>query len=317
MASVIKVHIDPKIATPVLTFSNMIQCSTGIRFYFGSGTNVVCINKRAAVMDVYSPVFCTIADAKLFTMILATWDEIITDMIKKNIPDGEWFLFDVERKIVVNERSFTDWVPLYNIKHALFMLESSIGGAEEIYYMADQTDHATLILAATSAAKADMTPATGKDWSPLGKKMMYLLVSKRYDLYQSFQSSYGPWGQINWEFNKEFPSRALDISKLNLGRAISLTQPDDMPIAPFVVKSDRITLTDLIDDGVVTYLGMENDVIDIEIDYMGDAIKRVMLDTFTGQLLVVLQPNASLTLEEIKDALQYDTIDLINDSPVG
>jgi hypothetical protein len=235
--------------------------------------------------------------------------------------------------------SFMDYIPYAGIKRALCIFETGGVIDEKIRFLGDQSPYGTLQFLMKVIAKRELVAPTGMTWTTPGKKLLAFLTSHRFYVQNSFAYESGAWDSvtITGEFTpaEKLP---LKLDKLNTTRATELASSiiksppllsppspleedeivDDDDILwrqwkgeqyPFTSDKEGILLSEVLQVGVESfYNSAYTQTFNVEIDFMTDTFKEIVIDPIARICMVCLNPGTEFSLERLKEDFQTDTV---------
>lgn len=326
MTTYIRSHIAPDIILGLSPTSTTIQEAFGIRFYFKGGKDILSLNKETDTRTLYYvPSFSSVPTDKVVEILTPLEKDIEDGMSEYKIPLDQPFLFDTGTKKILDVASFIDFIPYYGISGALFIIENEDGSHDlQVKYITDNTDYGKIQFLNIIQAKRELIAPSKGTWTSTGKKLLTFLTAQRYLKTTSFTSEHGLWDSMDMKLN---PKRAfeipIDLSTMNTTRAKELAVgiveiDDDYPAFLEGIASDipeqGIMLSDLLQMGVESfYAGGYAKQVDVQIDLMRDTYKMILLSTDERICFVELQKGIEMSLEQLKEDLQTETIQLVDD----
>jgi len=307
----------------------VIQRAHGLRFYFKGGGDLVALQRGSErVYTVHIPIFSDVVAATISSLVAELAEDIAKEIEVKKIGNVEWFLFDTKTKKILCKDSFMDFIPYHSIRKALFVVENEDGTNEKYFrYMPDSSNYALIQLMCTIVAKRElMLPISevASDWSLTGKQLLSYLVSERFYMKVDFSSIYGCWDAMKLVFNKnrKYPI-PVNLDTMNVDRAKKLAVDahygdvdDDYPdfsSPPPSIGNVKTLLSDVLLIGVDAFCKNSTGYIDVEIDWMRETFKSVTIDCVSGICFVELNRGIEISLEQLKDDLQADNLQILSD----
>ena len=350
-----RINVAPDFLKRIVPTGNGISIMKHLIFYFPGGGDVVVLEEilDGTLFNVFVPVFSKVVYNDAQTIVRDLIPEIKEQMKLNGIKNREPFLFDTVRKIILVEKSFSDWIPFYDIKTALFKEK----GSNEIMFLGDTTDYGALQAASVLMAKWKLFRPHEGQWSQVGKILLNFMVSKNYGLKASFSSINGSWNNVIYEFNNdpydgltEFlndlnVSKALDLSNVVVSKSTTVSDvkdfvpkesapdkgddkiDDDNPL--FLLPGDILNdwgddgnesyklclLSDLLGIGIKHYMQSgKYGVIQAEIDVSKDLFDEILIDCVSGAIYVKLSQNCKMSRESVSESLQVDNVTIVESS---
>lgn len=325
------VYQKPENLFPLQTeYSVVIQNCYAVRFYIRGGADVVAIKKVNPIrMIVYNPAFSSLAGAAAEQAVKTHLEVVQAEMVKQNIPIGEWFLFDTRSKTILRPSDFSDTAPYYSVRQSIFCIQNADKSWDySMRYLADASDFSAMQFLLLILAKRELiAPTMSSEWGLPGKKLLSFLICKRYGVKTPFKWDTGPWDRIRVETDDNRLPLTLRMSEMSLRRSTeiadeviaelksNLTTPfDEMFKPPSEVLDPNmktIMLTSLLEIGLETiFKGDFSKVISVEIDVSRDVYKSITIDTVSNLCFVELNKGVNVSAEQLKEDFNSEYVQL-------
>lgn len=317
--NLIKIVAKPDVleAMSAIDSKRRIQKAPAVKFYFRGGGDVLLLRRSSkTALEYYISPICEIQGKDVQRTITELIKEIVEEMETCRVENKHWFLFDVKTKKVLTLDSFIDYIPFRTMKRSLFMFTTDDGAPRgSIYFLQDQSDYHMLQVSALFMAKRDFSPPDGGKWSLAAKQFAHFVVADSVQKPPSFTTPNGCWDGVVWEdlLQNALPS-SIDLDSLNTTRATQLSKApateektDKVVAEPF----DRILLSEILQIGVVSFIGGSYDVVEVEVDLMKETISEMKIDCKTGQVYVKVVPGVEVNLDTLAEDLQCTSVDIV------
>ena len=338
MTTINKTNAAPSFLKRVNSSGTELSSLKQLLFYLPGGKDIISIEMLDnSTYNVFVPLFSSIVYNDVGPIVIGLLNEIKAGMRLRGINAKQPFLFDTVKKIVLTEESFTNWIPFYSIKTALFKEK----GEDAIMYLGDSTDYGALQAASVLMAKQRLFKPTNGQWSQEGKVLLNFMVSRQYKIRTTFNSINGGWNNVIYSFNKDDFNPLSTLSNLRIDKAMELSAKlidkinhqnsaypgdgeDSLFLLPDQIMKDTAEfggdedyrlclLSDLLNTGIKHYLlSGDYGVIQAEIDINKDLFEEILIDCVGGTVYVKLSPNAKMSIDSTADALQVDNVTLVD-----
>jgi hypothetical protein len=231
-----------------------------------------------------------------------------------NISVGEYFLYDLQNKIVVNTDYFVEMIPIYNARNAIFTIMYEKDTYDPaVRYLSDTSENGILQFISILLARRDMMMPASHMWSDSGKKLLTYLIATKYKMGVIFNSPASGSDAVDYTFVSEIKQQNTSLANFNIKRSLELagkikSEPDDSEgfASNYLLNSpkddDEVFFTDRTDEQctMLSYFAEKGAAhfcnggyaatVDTIIDMLADVYSRVTLNTRTGVLTVKLCP---------------------------
>lgn len=344
------IHTEPpviKCVNPVT--SNIIQDAHNIKFYYRGGRGIVLLEKETEKgFNVYVPSFSALTKDGIHEKLNKPEIEKAIDeqMAVCEVQLFNWFLFDIDTKMILTSESFIDFIPYYGIDKSVFVIENEDGSFEPgCRYLSNQSPYGIMQFLPLVIAKKELIyPARQSSWSNAGKKILSYLVSEKHGHPGEYKYQTGHWDSVTYMI-KQSKTRTtpIDLTRLNTNKILEISRTlciGDEIIEGAMSEEDLdmyadwhrmrrfegsagmsagrvgsiILLTHLLDSGVERFFqGDYHEMIDVELDTQRDVFKSISIDPPSGLVFVETVPGVEYTLERIKEMLQTERVQLLNE----
>lgn len=345
MKTVITTYKSPDIiqrTSPV--YDNVIQDAKRVLFYYpGGGTTLsLCLNDRETV-SLFVPPFSNIKSADAADLVRSLSVDILAEADLCGIESGKDFLFNTHTKKIILSKDFIDFIPVYSTKGCLFVLEQEDGTIESCFrYVGDQTDSGILQFLALVIAKSDIAPPMNGLWTNDGKALLSFLVAERCSKAYEFKTLNGPWSSVaystrvnkgyvpvydqsHYRLDKAREIVAARIKGFGVAKPRSLQEAMDLDdykdyldsSASSTKDEGQILLSDLVAIGVDGFTTGGYGLIEVNIDVSADVYQKIVIDGESGICFVTLAKGVHKPIEQIKDELNADNVEIVGDLTTG
>ena len=304
-----------------------ISMAYGIRWYYRGGGDLVSLKQQSKnLMEIYIPDVSELSSINGERLVKESIDEIQAEMSTLEIKFGECFLFDTKTKKILTRDSYIDFTPYYNLTRGLFIMVNEHGESNgTVWCVTDKTAYGQLNRVAMFMAKRELaSPEKADFWSIDGKRLLSFLVAHRYGINVPFSTEHGIWSTAVYRFPKtrDTPSN-VDLRTVNLDNIKKKLEKmmDTNPFVPNdVVDADviegSVLLSDILQVGVSSLYHGDCGVINVTIDIASDIYKMITLDSTSRTCLVALCNGVHKSVEEIKEELDADDVQLVSDDTI-